>query len=184
MSAAPVLSVLLGLGLLAPAGGTPTPSPTPTVTMVPAQGTPVTFPVEDISGPVEDLVFAEASTDGAVTDTGGTQFRLAADVLFAFDKAELNARARAELAGIARKLKTAGATRLAVVGFTDDKGSDGYNRGLSQRRAAAVEKALASALGSGVRISATGRGEQEPIASNDTTAGRALNRRVTITVQH
>lgn len=51
----------------------------------------VTLPVEDVAGAVEDLVFAEASADGAVTDRDRRSFTLASDVLFSFGKASLTA---------------------------------------------------------------------------------------------
>jgi outer membrane protein OmpA-like peptidoglycan-associated protein len=122
-----------------------------------------------------------------VTDRGGRDFTLTSDVLFAFDKATLTTRARTEIARIAGVLKSApdaetGAkvTAVSVTGYTDDVGSDSYNRGLSQRRAAAVRIALVRALGSGIRVSAAGRGEADPVASNDTERGRQANRRVQI----
>lgn len=171
------LACLLALGVPAD-----TAAPTPTPTMVPATGTPATFPVEDLVFPVGDLIFPEASGDGAVTDLGGKEFRLAADVLFAFDKADLNARARKELAAIAVRLKDGRAAGVAVVGYTDSQGADAYNAVLSAHRAESVRTWLAAALGSGVAVTAEGKGEADPIAENKTKAGQALNRRVTITV--
>jgi outer membrane protein OmpA-like peptidoglycan-associated protein len=111
------------------------------------------------------------------------EFRLAADLLFAVDKADLNPRAKRELAAIAVKIKDGHATRAAVVGYTDDQGADAYNAKLSERRAASVRAALVTVLGSAVTVTATGKGEADPIADNKTKAGQALNRRVTITVK-
>jgi len=140
-------------------------------------------------GKTEKLIFAEASADGAVTDRGGREFTLASDVLFAFNKATLTSRARQEIARIAGVLKssadpggTAGAqvTSVTVTGFTDDVGSNSYNLGLSSRRAAAVRGELVKELGSRVAVTAVGRGEANPIATNRSKHGRAANRRVEI----
>jgi outer membrane protein OmpA-like peptidoglycan-associated protein len=174
--------------LLLAASTSTTPAPTATAAAPSAAvwgssadaGTAVTFPVEDVTGVVEDLVFASASTDGAVTDTGDRDFRLNSDVLFAFDKAVLNARAKREIARIATVLGTGKkVTRVMVTGYTDDVGSDAYNVKLSQRRAAAVKAALGPQLG-GVSITAAGRGEADPVARNDSDRHRSLNRRVEI----
>ncbi len=77
---------------------------------------------------------------------------------------------------------------MQVDGYTDSVGNDAYNRDLSQRRAASVTAALTSRLrGKPTQLRATGHGESDPVAPNanadgsDNPAGRAKNRRVTIT---
>jgi OOP family OmpA-OmpF porin len=149
----------------------------------------VVLPIEDIVGRSEKLIFAEASVDGAVTDRGGREFILASDVLFAFNKATLTPRARNEIARIAGVLKSssdqgaeaaAKVTSVTIAGYTDDVGSDSYNRRLSTRRAAAVRAELVRALDSTVTVTAVGRGERDPVAPNDTKRGRQANRRVEI----
>jgi outer membrane protein OmpA-like peptidoglycan-associated protein len=159
-------------------------TPTPSVQGDEATGVveDLTLPVEDLSLPVEDLTFSEGSLDGALTDTGHRDFRLAADVLFAFDRADLSAKSAGLLRTVADTLTQQGAVRVAVTGFTDDAGSKDYNLDLSRRRAVAVQKALQAALGARVTVSATGLGETRPIADNATAAGRAANRRVEIRV--
>jgi outer membrane protein OmpA-like peptidoglycan-associated protein len=172
-------ALLVASGSTASAATTPTGGPV----MGPvATGAPATFPVEDVSGEVQDLVFPEASADGAVVDEGDGGYLLASDVLFAFDRADLTARARAEITRIAGELKdrAGGAGRVSVTGHTDAVGDAAYNLGLSRRRAEAVRAELARLLGPQVRVTATGRGEQEPVADNRTKAGQALNRRVEI----
>ena len=75
-----------------------------------------------------------------------------------------------------------GKTQLAVTGHTDTTGSASYNQQLSKRRAGAVESYLE---GDGVvpaRISAKGFGQTQPVASNESEAGRRLNRRVDIII--
>jgi OOP family OmpA-OmpF porin len=68
-----------------------------------------------------------------------------------------------------------------VVGHTDSSGAEAYNQQLSERRAAAVVKYLESKGISAGRLTASGAGENEPIADNATAEGRALNRRVVLT---
>lgn len=69
---------------------------------------------------------------------------------------------------------------ITIIGHSSSEGADDYNRDLSQRRAASVVAALASRGLEAGRMSADGRGEDEPIASNDDEAGRSLNRRVEV----
>ncbi len=105
-----------------------------------------------------------------------------ADVLFAVDKADVSSKGRATLQKAAAELKRLGASgTVTVTGHTDSDGDDSYNLALSRRRAAAVVKILQPMLGGTVTLKAAGKGEAEPIASNETKAGKALNRRVSIT---
>jgi outer membrane protein OmpA-like peptidoglycan-associated protein len=68
---------------------------------------------------------------------------------------------------------------VEIQGHTDSKGSDSYNLSLSDRRAASVVAYLVQNLGiDPSRLTSKGYGEGMPIATNDTDAGRALNRRV------
>ena len=67
-----------------------------------------------------------------------------------------------------------------VIGHTDSTGSDSYNQGLSERRASSVKTYLASHGVNGERVLTVGKGESEPVASNATSDGRQMNRRVEI----
>ncbi len=71
---------------------------------------------------------------------------------------------------------------IRIEGYTDDRGSDKLNQQLSERRAEAVGAALIQRGVDAKRVSAEGRGESNPVASNDTPDGRARNRRVEIIV--
>jgi outer membrane protein OmpA-like peptidoglycan-associated protein len=162
-----------------------TPDPQPDLEFAPKPaGTPSTFPVEDWAGAVEDIAFPVASADGAVVDGGDNTFELASDVLFEFDRSDLTPRATDELTAIAEKITASGAagSPITVVGHTDDVGEDAYNQRLSTDRAESVRAALAAALGPQANVTATGRGESEPIADNATPQGQSRNRRVEITV--
>lgn len=99
-------------------------------------------------------------------------------VLFAFDSAELSAAAQQRLQALLPKLSDPAVMAVKVVGHTDSVGSDVYNQGLSERRAASVAQYL---IGQGLapsKVTSQGKGESEPVADNDTDPGRAQNRRV------
>lgn len=76
-----------------------------------------------------------------------------------------------------------GKTALTVVGHTDSQGTDQYNQELSERRAKAVIDYLAGKNVHQERLSAMGKGEAQPIADNDSDAGRRANRRVEVLVE-
>ena len=104
------------------------------------------------------------------------------DVLFATGSAQLTGSLQSDLAALARSMNQFPRTRIQVVGHADNTGTAAFNQDLSERRALAVAGQLAAGGVSGSRISAFGRGEDQPIASNLTPAGRAANRRVDIII--
>ena len=73
-------------------------------------------------------------------------------------------------------------TNLAVIGHTDSTGAASYNMDLSQKRANSVASYLISQQVDSARLSSNGAGETQPVASNDTNEGRALNRRVELSI--
>lgn len=99
-------------------------------------------------------------------------------VNFAFDSAELTASGKANLDKLSEVLKNNPDTNINIYGHTDSKGTDAYNQGLSERRAASVKNYLISKGVASSRMFTMGVGEKEPVATNDTEAGRAQNRRV------
>lgn len=100
---------------------------------------------------------------------------------FDFDSATIRAESTPVLESLYQGLSTESASSIEIIGHSSSEGADDYNRDLSQRRAAAVVDALAMLGLEASRMSALGRGEDMPIASNDDEAGRSLNRRVEIT---
>ena len=74
-------------------------------------------------------------------------------------------------------------TTLTVVGHTDSTGSNAYNQKLSERRAHSVAEYLEMRRVDGMRLAIAGKGEEQPVASNDSESGRQLNRRVEIYVE-
>ena len=99
-------------------------------------------------------------------------------VNFGFDSSDLTSAAKANLDKLTQVLKNNMDTNINIYGHTDSKGTDAYNLSLSERRAAAVKNYLVSQGVSAGRMFTMGVGEKEPVASNDTDAGRAENRRV------
>lgn len=110
-----------------------------------------------------------------------TIITLNGSVLFQSAEATLLPPARDRLAQVAEALKESEGS-IVIEGHTDDRGSDAYNRNLSQERAAAVRTYLLSQGLTEGRVTAVGRGEASPIASNDSAEGRANNRRVEIRI--
>ena len=99
-------------------------------------------------------------------------------VNFAFNKSDLQPLAKANLDKLAEILINNPDTNINIYGYTDSKGTDEYNLSLSDRRAASVKAYLVSKGIASSRMNTMGMGEASPIASNDTEAGRAQNRRV------
>jgi outer membrane protein OmpA-like peptidoglycan-associated protein len=103
-------------------------------------------------------------------------------LLFDFDSSVVKGAARSNLTDLANSLRKYPDTEVLIVGHTDAQGSDSYNQGLSERRAAAAKNFLVSQGVPTDRVRTEGLGESEPVASNDTDAGRAQNRRVEVAI--
>jgi outer membrane protein OmpA-like peptidoglycan-associated protein len=104
------------------------------------------------------------------------------DTLFATGKAELKSGAAANLDRITAFMTEYPKRTAAIEGFTDSMGSDDMNQALSERRANAVKNYLVGQGVSSARLSSSGRGENSPIADNDSAAGRQQNRRVEVVI--
>jgi outer membrane protein OmpA-like peptidoglycan-associated protein len=103
-------------------------------------------------------------------------------ILYDFDSDALRSSARQNLRNLSNSLQKYPRTNVLLVGHTDAVGSDMYNEGLSQRRASTAASFLRSQGVPGSRVEATGRGEIEPVSSNDTEDGRQQNRRVEVAI--
>lgn len=101
-------------------------------------------------------------------------------VNFEFDKSNLTPAAMSTLDGMVQTLQSTAPKGLTISGHTDSVGTDAYNMGLSQRRAASVADYLASKGIDRGRMKSAGFGESHPVVANDTAANRAKNRRVEI----
>jgi len=126
----------------------------------------------------------QATVAGAdVTRVGeGLVVTFDSGLLFDFDSDRLRAESKKNLDNLASSLNNFGDSKLLIVGHTDSQGSDDYNLDLSRRRAAAAAAYLESRGVSTARVQTSGRGETEPIGTNDTDAGRQQNRRVEVAI--
>jgi outer membrane protein OmpA-like peptidoglycan-associated protein len=124
------------------------------------------------------------SSDISVTNNGDyLVVNMPQDLLFATDSASLRPDLTRDLNAVAASLLKYPNSRIEVIGHTDNEGTAAYNMDLSNRRAAAVAGVLRTAGVPGARLSAFGRGEDQPVASNLTPQGRAQNRRVEIIIR-
>jgi len=136
-------------------------------TIVGCDGVTLDAPVEVIQGAPTGLVGAIVIPEAA---------------LFAFDSADLTDEGKIAIEEYRKELRPEIATAYAgvIIGHTDSTGSAEYNLGLSMRRAQAVSDYLANTGVPADILREVGRGEEDPITSNDTAEGRAQNRRVEI----
>ncbi|GAB3277984.1 hypothetical protein GCM10027589_03950 [Actinocorallia lasiicapitis] len=171
--------------------GTEPAAAVPRPTGMPAPGDTVELeadtPPPGFPGSAVDL-FGIAESPERETSSSSTEERigLRTDVLFAFDKATLTAKAAAILDQVAQETRAKADPAkppIRIVGHTDSHGADAYNLALSRRRAATIHRELARRLGTGYRYAPSGVGEAHPIAkeggAGDAQA-RARNRRVEI----
>ncbi len=124
----------------------------------------------------------QLATIRAVPSTRGLVITLG-DVFFATGQAELAVAARDNLGAVIDVLARHPERAVSIEGHTDSSGPDDVNLALSERRARSVRESLIAQGADPSRITATGFGESQPIASNDTAEGRARNRRVEIVIE-
>ncbi|MFT7721793.1 MAG: OmpA family protein [Roseateles sp.] len=128
----------------------------------------------------EALARASQGTGVEVARTEDNRLKLnvPSDVSFDTGRADIKPQMRPVLDEIGRNLDPK--VHVTIVGHTDSTGSDAINDPLSRERAAAVRDYLGARGLAASRMSTAGRGSREPVAGNDTEAGRAANRRVEI----
>jgi outer membrane protein OmpA-like peptidoglycan-associated protein len=103
-------------------------------------------------------------------------------VSFDAGKTTLKASAKKTLQKIANQLKANQSVRVTVEGYTDNRGKAETNMTISEKRAQAVRDYLVSLGLPADRITATGKGAADPVASNKTVSGRSANRRVELVI--
>ncbi len=106
------------------------------------------------------------------------------DVLFDLNRADLKPEGVRNVAKLADFLRDNPERQVIVEGYTDSTGSVGYNQQLSEHRAQAVQITLIKMGINPSRIVAQGYGKQYPVSSNSTNSGRAMNRRVEVTISN
>jgi outer membrane protein OmpA-like peptidoglycan-associated protein len=106
------------------------------------------------------------------------------DVLFTTGRADLKPGATGNLNKLVAFLDKYPDRSVSIQGYTDSVGSEDYNQGLSERRANSVKSYLAEQGVGSMRLSASGKGRNDPVADNDSAAGRQQNRRVEVTISN
>lgn len=126
----------------------------------------------------------ENEIDGVSVERIGEGIALKFDsgILFGFDSAVLQPKAKENIYKLADILKKYPDSNILIAGHTDSDGSEQYNQTLSERRAKAVSDYTMMQGVSSSRLSVVGLGESEPIATNNTDSGKQLNRRVEIAI--
>jgi len=106
------------------------------------------------------------------------------DVNFDTNRAALSAQGKADLCATANQAEGMKNSLLLIVGYTDSTGSDELNQRLSEKRAGSVVNYMQQACGWKPyrMLTPTGMSKSNPLASNDTTDGKAQNRRVTVNI--
>ena len=122
-----------------------------------------------------DVLHARPSDRGMVLTLGD-------NTLFTSGKAELKQGATSSLNRLVAFLNSYPSRNVTIEGYTDNVGGQDYNQGLSQRRADSVKAYLSGQGIDSNRLNATGMGESNPVAGNDSASGRQQNRRVDVII--
>lgn len=132
----------------------------------------------------QEMEQATQGTGVQVSQTADNRLKLdiPSDISFDTNRSDIRPNFRPILDKFAASLVDNPATRVTIVGHTDNTGSDAINNPLSIDRAARTRDYLTTRGVAPARFSIDGRGSHEPVASNETSAGRAQNRRVEIYV--
>jgi len=112
----------------------------------------------------------------------GIKVTFESGILFGFDSYSLTPAAQENVRELARILNEYPDTNIMIEGHTDNRGAADYNQGLSERRARSVANYLKMQGLSADRVTTTGRGFSDPVATNETDEGRAKNRRVEVAI--
>lgn len=153
----------------------PAPEPAPMAAPAPAPDT-------DGDGVLDRNDRCPGTARGTPVDADGCpEIPNLSGVHFDHDKAVITPAGQAILNAAVSVLQQNPHVGINIIGHTDSHGSDEYNQRLSERRAESARSYLAERGIGNSRMRTSGRGESEPVASNDTTSGRANNRRVDIT---
>lgn len=121
-----------------------------------------------------DVLQAKKTDRGLVLTLG--------DVLFTSGQADLKVGSTGNLNKLVAFLNRYPDRTVVIEGYTDSVGGEDYNQGLSERRADAVKSYLTGQGISSMRLSASGKGKNDPVAGNDSAAGRQQNRRVEVVI--
>ena len=126
----------------------------------------------------------ERDIEGAKIERIGEGIKITFDsgILFAYNSADLESASRLNLTRLATILNKYDDTDILLEGHTDSDGAPDYNLGLSERRAQSVNDFLAGLEVQSARFTVMGYGEEQPVATNTTSEGKAQNRRVEVAI--
>jgi outer membrane protein OmpA-like peptidoglycan-associated protein len=112
----------------------------------------------------------------------GIKITFSSGIMFDVDRAVLKNQYKGEISELSTILNKYEDTNILLEGHTDSTGSEEYNLDLSKKRAQSVANYLATQNVNPTRFTIMGYGESQPIASNETSQGRAQNRRVEVAI--
>ncbi|MEI6651102.1 MAG: OmpA family protein [Chlorobiaceae bacterium] len=126
----------------------------------------------------------DRNVEGAKVERVGESIRVVFDsgILFSSGSSTITAASRNNIEQLARILNRYNDTNLVIEGHTDDIGSEATNQLLSERRAESVATLLKAYGVTSNRVSPVGYGKTRPVSTNETEAGRKLNRRVEVLI--
>src|SRR5699024_10396460 len=125
---------------------------------------------------------ADADVETVIEISDSPDIKLPRDVLFELDEADLTGEADAFLDWLASRIEVFGVLEITVEGLAYNTVITGINEPLSQGRADSVRDRVEEMVNTDIEYTTEGHGSQKPIADNDNEEGRALNRRVTISI--
>ena len=126
---------------------------------------------------------AGTRVDASGCPLAGERIAIVTNINFDSDHTDVRGDVRTRLSRVVQLLKEMPQIDVQIVGYTDDIGSAQYNLSLSLRRAESVRDYIVTRGIDHMRLSVAGRGNTEPLVSNSTPEGRAVNRRVEFVVQ-
>jgi OOP family OmpA-OmpF porin len=143
---------------------------------------PATVPEASVSSSLEPEAISEQTLESSNSLDIVEKISFDTEMLFDFNKAALKTEGRQRLDNLASRLLGCTVEVVVAQGHTDSIGSQTYNQQLSEKRAKSVADYLSNKGIPSEKIITEGRGASQPIASNSSEAGRAMNRRVSIEV--
>ena len=148
---------------------------------------PIAFPTATFSFSNASIAFPSSFV--TTVTAASIEVTLPTDILFDFDKSDVRPQAEGALREIAAMVHAEAHGPVTIKGYTDALGKDAYNQSLSERRANAIKTWLMKREGLGaIAFKTVGYGARDPVAPNrnadgsDNSAGRQLNRRVTLVI--